>query len=179
VEEQCNDERRGNLCNRWIANIESNYRKTIFEDDHARFAENINAYLVNGPILYVESRPSNLNASMPRMITGSVPNDGGNLILSESEKRELTQRSPALSPFILRFLGSLDFIQGFNGIVYLLMTGMSSWREASLKLSNVLSKFANCVFRAPRRKQTTFRMLPTVFSMWPGDRNDRLSSFPQ
>lgn len=46
------------------------------------------------------------------MLTGSVPNDGGNLILDTSEVLELVARYPDAETFIHPFYGSEDFLQG-------------------------------------------------------------------
>ncbi len=44
------------------------------------------------------------------MIFGSMPNDGGNLILSTEEKNELLKNFPDASKFIKKFIGSREFI---------------------------------------------------------------------
>jgi len=46
------------------------------------------------------------------MLTGSVPNDGGNLILSPEEVRSLTWRHAETRVFIRPFFGSQDYLQG-------------------------------------------------------------------
>ena len=56
--------------------------KLLFTDDFTKEAKHINAYLLDGEEAVVESRPEPLSPSLPKMLTGSVPNDDGNLILS-------------------------------------------------------------------------------------------------
>lgn len=48
--------------------------------------------------------------SVPRMIFGSMPNDGGGLILSPEERDELIAREPAAKKYIKRLIGSREFI---------------------------------------------------------------------
>ena len=49
---------------------------------------------------------------VPKMIYGSKPTDGGNLILSPEERDELVAKNPAAEKWIRPFLGSLEFIRG-------------------------------------------------------------------
>jgi len=87
-------------------------RKTLYEGDLSRSVPNINAYLVNGPDLFVESVPDPISPELEKMETGSVPNDGGNLILSPDEVRALVSAYPESRSFIRPFFGSDDFLNG-------------------------------------------------------------------
>lgn len=89
-------------------------RKVLYEEDFSREVSNINAYLVDGPDIFVESSPRPRSASLPLMSTGSVPNDGGNLILAPDEVRSLTREFPSSERFIHRFFGSEDLLQGLT-----------------------------------------------------------------
>jgi hypothetical protein len=95
-----------------IAPRSKKLKKFIFDDDFSRAAKNINAYLIDGDDLYVESRPRPMVDFLPQMLTGSVPNDGGNLILNTSEVLALLARYPQANKFIHPFYGSDDFLQG-------------------------------------------------------------------
>ena len=86
--------------------------RTIYDKDHAKQVRSINPYLVDGPTIYIESSSRPLFGGMPRMITGSVPNDAGYLILSPQEKMHLLKEHPEASSLIRRFGGSKDVIQG-------------------------------------------------------------------
>jgi hypothetical protein len=77
----------------------------------AKEAEHINAYLVPGPNVIVES-VSRTPASRAPMVWGNKPSDGGNLILSASEAYEAIEREPFLSRFIFDFVGSQEFVKG-------------------------------------------------------------------
>ncbi|MFL1461827.1 class I SAM-dependent DNA methyltransferase [Roseococcus sp. DSY-14] len=86
-------------------------RKTINDGEFSRTAANINAYLIDGADLFVTSVPRPL-APLPAMVTGSVPNDGGHLILSPLEVRSLTAEHADVRMFIRPFFGSQDYLQG-------------------------------------------------------------------
>ena len=87
-------------------------KKTIYDGDFSKVAQNINPYLVDGASLFVESSPFVKTSFLPPMLTGSVPNDGGNLILSQEEVRTLKSVSPEVDKFIHPFFGSEDYLHG-------------------------------------------------------------------
>ena len=47
---------------------------------------------------------------MPEISYGSMANDGGNLLLNDEERMEITLKEPDASKFIRPFLGSQEFI---------------------------------------------------------------------
>lgn len=82
----------------------------IFNDDGTyRDVEHINAYLLAGPDIYVESRTTPL-CGVPKIITGNRPADGGNLLLSEDEKNILLKKCPQAEKYVRQFLGAEEFI---------------------------------------------------------------------
>lgn len=89
-------------------------RKLIFENGHMREVERINAYLVSGPDRLVNSTPKPLSAQLAELVTGSVLNDDGNLILSLDERRNLEGQSDSLKSLIHPFIGSADFLRGIQ-----------------------------------------------------------------
>ncbi len=72
-------------------------------------ANKINAYLVEGPDVFISSRRNPIYA-VPNMVFGSMANDGGNLILSTEEKKDLLREYPDSETYIRPFLGSREFI---------------------------------------------------------------------
>jgi len=86
--------------------------KALYDGELSKAAAHINAYLVDGPDLFVESRPKALSSVLPKMQTGSVPNDGGNLILDLFEVHNLKAEYPKTRALIRPFFGSQDYLQG-------------------------------------------------------------------
>jgi hypothetical protein len=95
-----------------IAHKGRQYRKVIYEGDFSKVVSNINAYLIDGADIFVESRPEPQSPFLPPMLTGSVPNDGGNFLFSSSEMIEFLARFPAARNLLKPYFGSQDFIQG-------------------------------------------------------------------
>jgi hypothetical protein len=89
--------------------------KTIFEYDdpkgqpHPIAARNINPYLVDAPDVALESRRAPI-CRVPEIVFGSMPNDGGFLLLSESERDELLSREPLAKRWIRPFVGAEEFL---------------------------------------------------------------------
>lgn len=72
-------------------------------------AKAINPYLVDGPEVVVVKRSKPLS-NVPDIIFGSMPNDGGYLILSDEEKETLVATEPAAAQFMRQFIGAEEFI---------------------------------------------------------------------
>lgn len=89
-------------------------RKFIFTDGLQIEAKNINGYLADAPTIYLYRRSRALSPELPRMIYGSKPSDGGNLILSTNEMEGLLDRDPSSAKFIKRYLGSAEYINGLS-----------------------------------------------------------------
>ena len=83
--------------------------KTIYDGDRVIFAANICPYLIDAPTVFIESRAKPI-CDVPPMTYGNKPTDDGNLILSESEREVILKDTPALAPYVRRYVGSRDFI---------------------------------------------------------------------
>ena len=73
------------------------------------FAENINAYVLDAPDVFIASRTKSI-CGVPKMVYGSKPADGGFLFLDEDEKNELLDREPEAAKFVRQILGADEFI---------------------------------------------------------------------
>ncbi len=78
---------------------------------HERVVAQLNAYLVDAPEVVLPSRREPLCA-VPPMVFGSMPNDGGHLLLSDEERNALLAAEPDAAPWIRPFLGAEEFING-------------------------------------------------------------------
>lgn len=76
-------------------------------------AKHINPYLVDASNVVLMNRRSPL-CEMPGMQFGSMANDGGNLLLSDSEKAALLEKEPQAVRWIRPFLGADEFINGLS-----------------------------------------------------------------
>lgn len=86
-------------------------KKTIFDGDGARKADNISGYLSATPSLFIARRSSPI-CDAPKMIRGCQPTDNGQLILDQAERDELVSREPSAEKWIRPFSMGADFING-------------------------------------------------------------------
>ena len=73
---------------------------------------NINPYLVDAPWVVVGSRTRPLSVEAPVMRFGSMPHDGGHLLLDPEEADEIRAKDPVAAPYIARLIGSSELIRG-------------------------------------------------------------------
>ena len=83
--------------------------KQLWDKDIYQKTDNINAYLLPSPTVFIEKRQKPLCA-VPEMCKGSQPTDGGNLILSQEEKDNLLLEAPQAEKYIRPFLGAEEYI---------------------------------------------------------------------
>jgi len=87
--------------------------ETVKSEPVEREAENINAYLVDAPEIFIESRTKPIcRASIIGM--GNQPIDGGNYLFSAQEKNEFLAHEPEAGKFFYRWIGSQEFINNIE-----------------------------------------------------------------
>ena len=79
--------------------------------------EKINSYLVEGKDVFFKNSRNPI-CNVPKMVFGSMPNDGGNLLLTEDEKNELLIQEPNSKKFIRTLISSREYLN--NGKRYCL-----------------------------------------------------------
>lgn len=85
--------------------------KRLFDDVHEAQASTINAYLLDGPDLFVGAESRSI-FGLSYMEYGNKPTDGGHLILSPEERDDLLEKYPESAPYIRRFMGSDEVVKG-------------------------------------------------------------------
>lgn len=94
-----------------VSNTTTRDGKRIYDADQARSVINISPYLLATPNIFVDTSPKPQSQLSP-MITGSMPRDGGNLILSFDEVIELTRKYPETTEFIRPYVGTNELVKG-------------------------------------------------------------------
>src|SRR5690606_30513461 len=94
-------------------------KKTIFEyetvtsDPHKLETKNINPYLVDGPDTVIMSRSKPIS-EIPEIGIGNKPIDGGYYLFTAEEKEEFLKTEPAAAPYFRRWIGSDEFLNGYE-----------------------------------------------------------------
>ena len=84
--------------------------KTIYLSDAQTIqASNINAYLIDAPDTWIDSRSKPL-CNVPEMFNGGKPVEGGFLILTKEEHDELLAKEPQAEPLFRPYMMGKDFI---------------------------------------------------------------------
>ena len=88
----------------------SNLKRIIFsEDGQQKYVTNISPYLIETNNIIVEKISSAI-CQVPNLILGNMPKDGGGLILSPQERKEIINHEPLAEKWIRRYLGAYEFI---------------------------------------------------------------------
>ena len=91
--------------------------KYLFEYDniksepHELKVKNINPYLVEGKDLVVLKRRTPIS-KVPEISFGSMPNDGGNFLFTNEEKKEFLKIEPTSKKFIKPLISAHEFLNG-------------------------------------------------------------------
>lgn len=84
-------------------------KRRIYVDGRIKEANNINAYLVDADNVFIGARTQPVS-NVPILQNGGKPTEGGNLILTESEKQDLLEKEPLAEQFIRPYMMGKDFI---------------------------------------------------------------------
>lgn len=88
--------------------------KQLFTDGISQVVENINPYLApSKSSLIIERRKEQLSG-LPKMLFGSMPRDGGYLVLTTQEANDLEEKYPQSHQFIKKYYGSAEFLRGLQ-----------------------------------------------------------------
>ncbi len=93
--------------------VDQGRERRLYSDAGVQTVPHINAYLrpsTRDTIVYGRTTP--LSSQLPPIGQGSRPNDGGNLVLTPSERETLIAAEPAGASFVKRYMGTKEFING-------------------------------------------------------------------
>ncbi|GIU22203.1 putative DNA methyltransferase YeeA [Shewanella colwelliana] len=77
---------------------------------HRFTASNISPYLIDSSDVVVLTKSKSLSEHIPPMLFGSMPNDGGHLLLDQHERDDLLAKEPQAGKWIKRVLGATEFL---------------------------------------------------------------------
>ena len=83
--------------------------KRLYDSGRAKVVENINAYLIDAPDVFVESRTKPI-CKVLEMTSGNRPADGGHLIIEEDEYDNFIKKDPLAVKYLKRLSGATEFI---------------------------------------------------------------------
>jgi hypothetical protein len=93
-----------------FSSCESKKEKVIYLNESQRItAKNINGYLIDAANIFIENTKKAI-CDVPEMVKGSIPVDGGNLIIEEADYEAFIKKEPQAKIYIKQLVGSEEFI---------------------------------------------------------------------
>ena len=155
-------------------------RPRLFSGNQSQNVNNINAYLLNAPDIFIDTRSKPI-CTVPEMTNGNKPTDGGFLLLSPEDRKEMILKEPECEKFIRRLYGAVEYInnkeryciwlQGISPAEYRFcsqimdrITKVREFRLASPKGATVKSADYPMLFQQIRQPETNYIIVPRVSS---------------
>lgn len=130
----------------------------IFSENQKKKVEYINPYLNTGSNIIVEGKTKSPNG-IPDIVFGSMPNDGGHLLLEPDEKRELELQDVRSQHFIHKFCGAEEFINSQER--YCLWIEPNEQNEA-MQIGPIKKRIEACRIKRLASKRESTRKLAKV-----------------
>ena len=127
--------------------------KTLYTNESIKKVNYINSYLINAPECWLINRSNFSLCNMPKMIKGSEPTDGGNLLLSVQEKECLINKYPQLANIIRRFIDAKNYLN--NTLKYCLWFNNVNPKDY-INIPEIKKRFEN--IKEIREKSTADRI---------------------
>ncbi len=84
----------------------------LYDGDVRQTVSSISPYLIPGEEAFIKKEKRPLSIQLPRLVSGNMARDGGNLILSVDEKDSLLKVCPDLEKFLRPLIGTSEIKQG-------------------------------------------------------------------
>ncbi|MEE2943817.1 MAG: DNA methyltransferase [Pseudomonadota bacterium] len=84
----------------------------VFDQDTLKKCDSISPYLVPGNPVFVEAKKSPISKVLSPIASGSMPRDGGHLLLTNGEKEKLEQDYPKASDYLRKYSGTSELTNG-------------------------------------------------------------------
>jgi hypothetical protein len=150
-----------------FANSDTNNKRLFEYEDirgeaHELKVKNINPYLVDAKNVFISKRRKPI-CNVHEISFGSMPNDGGNFLLTDEEMHALILKEPKAKKFIKPLLSAYEFLNGQNRWCLWLKdanpTELKELTEVNKRIENV-KKLRSESARIPTQKLALF---PTLF----------------
>jgi len=131
---------------------QSKIERKLFINERYTLVKEINAYLVASVNTFVNIQSKPLS-SLPEMIKGCSPGDGGSLILSAQEAAEIIESNTNAKLFIKKYLGADEFL--YDKLRYCIWVDKSNV-ELAYSIPQFKERFERCrQFRISSKKEAT------------------------
>jgi hypothetical protein len=136
--------------------------KLLDKQWHEVATKNISPYLLDAPSIIVQSRTTPMGP-VPKMIYGSMPNEGGFLLLTPSERLEILKAEPEAQKWIRKILGAEEFINGKERYCLWLVGAKKSDIAVSAAIANRVESVRILREKSSRKTTTELSAIPHLF----------------
>ena len=139
---------------------EEKNKKVLYDKERKHKVEYINAYLVDAPSVFVNSRTIPI-CNVPKMDFGSMPNDGGYLSnYSKEHKERICEKYPKATNLFRKILGAEEFIN--NKERYCLWL-----KDASPKEYNYIPEIMEAIRNVKHLREQSSREATRKLALYP------------
>lgn len=131
-------------------------------DAHFVQTSRISPYLLDAPEIFLSKRSTSISQA-PRISFGSMPNDGGHLLLGEYDRKTLLAVEPNAKAWLRPFLGSEEYIHGIIRWCLWLVEMSPSQLLALPYLSARVAAVKAVRLKSPRATTNMLARTPTLF----------------
>ncbi len=89
--------------------VPNNKLKQLYASERVQLVDNINAYLISAPTVFIESKSQSV-CDVPQMVYGNKPTDGGHFFLTAEEYEELIIKDPIAVKYVRQIYGATEYI---------------------------------------------------------------------
>jgi len=134
------------------------------DGDRSTCAEvaNINPYLVAGPDVLLRSREQPIS-DVPEMVFGNMPNDDGNLILTDDERQEIIASDRRVAPYIKPLVSAKEYLHGVKRWCLWLEDASADVIRGSAELRARVGNVRRFRAISPRATTRVLAKYPTIF----------------
>ena len=145
--------------------------KYIFSGKETYVAKEINPYLIDAPIVFIENRSKPIS-SIPILTKGNYPTDDGNFILTPNQRNDLINKYPHIKPYIRRYIGAIDFLNN-NQVRYCLWLKDVS-PSVYIKIPEIMQRLQNIRdFRSRSTAEPTRKAAETPYLFFSTPQTDK------
>ena len=137
--------------------LDKNY---LYSQDTVKIVNNINAYLVEAPNTFIDSRKKPIN-DVNRLSYGSMPIDNGNLILNKEELKNILEENIKNKEFIKKYIGGYELLNNkMRWCIWLKDISPSEFRKSKLIMDRVQKTYQ---FRKSSSRKETLKLSETPY----------------
>lgn len=141
---------------------ENSADKRLFDNGTDKVVNNINPFLIDAPIIFIENRSKPL-CKVSEMAKGSIPVDDGNFFFTTDEKVEFLKVEPNAEKYIKKFYGAREFLHNEERWCLWLLSASPNELKLMPKVMELIRNIRQ--FRLASTKEATrkFADYPTRF----------------